>query len=541
MLKDMTINRWTDVNVLYQIYPRSFKDVNGDGVGDLAGITEKLDYVSDVLGVDAVWVSPFYPSPQTDCGYDVSDYYGVDPLFGSMADADTFIAAAHAKRIKVMLDLVPNHTSDQHAWFQESRSSRASAKRDWYVWRDIPNNWRSISGGSSWTYDETTGQYYLHSFMPSQPDLNWENLQVRAAMKDVIRFWFSKGVDGFRVDAVWVLSKNTAFPDDPVNDRYEGSKDDFGAYIHRSCKNGPRLVEHLRDLVSVTREYSDKYFLFEYYPDEQLGDVHAQICALHSVAPGLAAPMYFEGLHQPWHAEHVGRTLTDYLRTLPDGVRPSFCFSNHDQPRLVGRYSEAQARLVAFMQMTLPGLPVMYYGDELGMEQVDIAAERMKDLFEKTIDSGGRDPERTPMQWDGSLTGGFTTGTPWLPVPKSAAWKNVDSEYGDPQSWLTLYQQLLQLRREPLWQRGSFTVVDTDTGYVLAYARELDGQRYYVALNYADAAQICALPEVIVDVVAMTHPGAVTVRSDGRVSLEGFGAAVLVPRAGQGSPVVPSP
>lgn len=517
---------WRDINAIYQVYPRSFKDTNGDGVGDLKGITEKLDYLADSLGVEAIWLSPFYPSPQADCGYDVSDYVGVDPLFGNIGDFDELLLAAHEKGLRIMLDLVPNHTSDQHQWFKESRTSRVSAKRDWYVWRDQPNNWRSISGGSSWEKDEASGQYYLHSFLPSQPDLNWENPAVREAIKEVMRFWFQKGVDGFRVDAVWPLSKDTSFADDPVNPAYSRS-DEYGGYLHSACKDGPRLEEFLEEIASVAREFEDKKIIFEYYPDSALGDSLAQIARIQGVSPAISSPFYFEGIHFPWHAEQFGVSLQSYLAIVPEGTRPTFCFSNHDQPRLVSRYGEERARLIAFLQMTLPGLPVFYYGDEIGMKNGSIPTELTEDKFEKTGDSGGRDPERTPMQWDGSLRAGFTDGTPWLPIGDEAINKNVDSEQGEIGSWFVLYQRLMELRRDQTIQRGSFTVVPAGSGYVLAYERSLNNVSYYVLCNFADVAQVTELPKLVGDIVAETLPGVATIRSDGRVSVAGFGAVLL--------------
>lgn len=519
--------RWSDINVVYQIYPRSFKDTNGDGVGDLPGIIQGLDYVTKVVGAEAIWLSPFYPSPQADCGYDVSDYCAVDPLFGTMADFDALLAAAHERGLKIMIDLVPNHTSDQHAWFQESRQSRDNPKRDWYVWRDQPNNWLSVSGGSSWTLDPTTNQYYLHSFMSSQPDLNWENPAVREAIKDAMRFWLDKGVDGFRVDAVWVLSKDPSFADDPVNESYSSEPGGYGSFIHRSCKNGPRLAEYVGEIASVAKEYDDRYVLFEFYPDAMLGNENEQLKLLHDVAPAVSAPFYFEGLHKPWHATGFGEALTAYLHIVPESARPSFCFSNHDQPRPVTRYGEEQARLITLMHMTLPGLPVMYYGDEIGMENGIIPDTLLKDKFEKTGDSGGRDPYRTPMQWDDSPLGGFTNSIPWLPLGENIVKRNVVSELHDPDSWLTLYRRLLELRRDPVLQRGDFEVIDAGSGYVLAYKRSLNNATYYTVLNFAAAMQIVTLPIAVKEILAATHAGAAMVRDDGRVSLQGFAAALL--------------
>lgn len=524
---------WRDVNAVYQIYPRSFKDTNGDGIGDLAGITEGLEYVSKVLGAEAIWISPFYPSPQTDCGYDISDYCSVDPLFGAMEDFERLLGAAREQDLKVMLDLVPNHTSDQHPWFQQSRSSKDNPKRDWYVWRDQPNNWLSVSGGSSWQFDPATNQYYLHSFMSSQPDLNWENPAVREAIKDVMRFWFSKGIDGFRVDAVWALSKDSTFADDPENPAFDGESGTYGNFVHKYCKNGPHLSEYLAEIASVAREFDDKYVLFEFYPDSMLGDENEQLSQLHAVAPDIAAPFYFEGLHKPWHATGFGEALTRYLAVVPQEARPSICFSNHDQQRLVSRYGEEQARLIAVLQMSLPGLPVMYYGDEIGMEDVEIPQELTKDKFEKTGDSGGRDPERTPMQWNDTPLAGFSTTTPWLPIGPNVTTHNVVSELHDPDSWLSMYKGLLKLRTEVVWQRGNFEVVNSGSGYVLAYRLSLGGEERYVVCNFAAAMQILELPVSVKAVLAETHIGSTTIREDGRVCLQGFGAAILSGEAPQ--------
>lgn len=518
---------WRDINAVYQVYPRSFKDTNDDGIGDLPGIIQKLEYIADTLGAEAIWLSPFYPSPQIDCGYDVSDYCAVDPLFGTMGDFEALLAGAHEKGLKVMIDLVPNHTSDQHAWFQESKSSRDNPKRDWYVWRDEPNNWLSISGGSSWTFDEATGQYYLHSFMSAQPDLNWENPEVRAAIQDVMRFWFNKGVDGFRVDAVWALSKDPYFADDPRNDSYDGPEGEYGSHVHRSCKNGPRLSEYLSTLTSVAKEYHDKYVLFEFYPDAMLGSENEQLKMLHSIAPEVAAPFCFKGLHQPWHAAHFGEMLSEYLSEMPEQARPSFCFSNHDQARLVSRFGDDQARVIALLEMTLPGMPVMYNGDELGMESGVIPEELIKDKFDKTGDMGGRDPERTPMQWDNTRNAGFTGGTPWLPVNENVVERNVLGELKNQDSWLNMYRQLLALRRESVLRDGKFELVESGSGYVLAFRRSLDGATYYVVCNFADAMQFVTLPVVARNIQAMTHVGAATVLEDGRVSLQGYSAAIL--------------
>jgi alpha-glucosidase len=426
-----------------------------------------------------------------------------------------------------MIDLVPNHTSDQHIWFQESRSSLDNPKRDWYVWRDQPNNWVSISGGSSWKFDDKTGQYYLHSFMESQPDLNWRNPEVREAIKNVMRFWFDKGVDGFRVDAVWALSKSEDYADDPVNPTYDGTPGEYGSFIHASCKNGPHFLEYLQEFTSVAREYDDKHILFEFYADVKLGDVNQQLKIAHDSDTEIAAPLYFEGMHIDWNAEQFGETFEAYLRTVPKEARPTVCFSNHDQPRIISRYGEEQARLIAHMQMTLPGMPVMYYGDEIGMVNVDIPEELTKDKFEKTGDSGGRDPERTPMQWDATDKAGFTTGTPWLPIASSSQDRNITVEEADPYSWINLYKKLLALRNDDVLKRGSFEVIGTDNGFLLVYKRELGEKRYYAVHNFADQTQTVTLPEQAKDILVATKPGDASIQANNQVSLKGYAAALF--------------
>ena len=302
---------WRDVNAIYQIYPRSFKDTNGDGVGDLRGIIEKIDYLKGEdksLGVDAIWLSPIFSSPQIDCGYDISDYRSIDPLFGGMAMFDELLLQAHKRDLKVMLDLVPNHSSDQHTWFKESSSSRDNSKRDYYIWRDAksdgtpPNNWLSMSGGSAWQWHDKTGQYYLHSFLSSQPDLNWDNPEVRQEIFEIMRFWFEKGVDGFRVDAIWPLSKNFVAGDNPRSPEYYAGDEDYGSYIHQNSKGGPKLCEYLRMMSDVALEYKNKFLVYEFYPDDRFGSRFDQYSAIQKVAPGVSSTFYFEAFQTEWWA-----------------------------------------------------------------------------------------------------------------------------------------------------------------------------------------------------------------------------------------------
>jgi len=495
--------RWNDVNGIYQIYPRSFKDSNGDGVGDLAGITEKLDYIKggDVsLGIDAIWISPFYRSPMADFGYDVSDYKDIDPLFGNLEDFKRLLSEAHARDIRVMIDYVPNHTSEAHPWFQASRSSRNNEKRDWYVWRDgkpdgsPPNNWLSVFGGSAWQWDEVTGQYYLHSFLKEQPDLNWDNPNVRAAMTDVLRFWLDMGVDGIRADAVRWLSKDPEFRDNPLNPRYvKGTDDPFKSQMNHHSRYGKNLFTYLGEISATIQEYPDRIILFEDYPDEHF-DVSEQYAAFYSVDPGVAAPFNFEGMKTAYGAKNFRTFIDRFQKVLGSELRPFYCFSNHDKPRLASRVGERQARLIGLMQLTLPGIPVIYYGDELGMHDVPIPTDRVQDPFEKRSGNMGlgRDPERTPMQWTAGPSAGFTAGTPWLPVAEDADRGNVTMEIDDPHSFLSMYKTLLEMRCSDVFKKGSYQEWPGSDERVFGYRRRYKDETLLVLLNMSDDRVACA-------------------------------------------------
>lgn len=521
---------WCDVTSLYQIYPRSFQDLSGDGIGDLNGITFRLDYLRD-LGVDAVWISPFFTSPMRDFGYDVADYRDVDPTFGGLDDFRMLLDEAHARGIKVMIDLVPCHTSDQHPWFVEARSSRDNPKRDYYVWHDprngdFPNNWRSLAGGRAWTFDETAEQYYLHSFLPSQPDLNWDNPAVRREMTDVVRFWFDMGVDGMRVDAIWGISKDPQLGDDAPNHGFDGDPDSYGAFVHDHCKHGPHFAGYLRQLAAVCDEYDDRQLVFEFYPDEQLGDIWQQYTEVIQTHPRAAA-FFMENRQNDWHAERTGWNLVNYLRACGDNL-PFFCVGNHDQPRVVSRLGHERARALQFLNLLCPGVSVIYYGEEIGMENGDLTEADLRDHFSpnhSTLDS--RDRERTPMQWDGSRYSGFANVRPWLPVHKNHRTVNVQAQLMDDNSLLALHRRLLKLRRQlPVITRGQLEKIDTGNGFVLGLHRWLDDQQAFVFVNFADSEQSISLstPDAT-HVLAATIPE-VTLH-DGRLVLPGYGGALV--------------
>jgi alpha-glucosidase len=470
---------------VYQIYPRSFRDTNGDGVGDLRGILERLDYVAG-LGVDAVWLSPIYPSPMADFGYDVADYTGIHPIFGTLADFDELLGALKQRGLKLILDFVPNHTSDQHPWFRDARASRSSAKRDWYLWRDPapdggpPNNWLSQFGGSAWELDAATGQYYYHAFLKEQPDLNWRNQDVRNAMHDVLRFWLDRGVDGFRVDVLWHLIKDDRWRDNPPNPHFGPGQAPHNAQVPLYVADRPEVQDVIHGLRKVMDEYSDRVLIGEIYlPIERL------VAYYGTSLDGVHLPFNFQLLQAPWNARGIARLIDQYEEAIPRGGWPNWVLGNHDNPRIASRVGPLQARVAAMLLLTLRGTPTMYYGDEIGMANVLIPRERVQDQFEKNVPGigVGRDPYRTPMQWNGEPNVGFSSGEPWLPVADDYPVVNVDAENHDPKSMLTLYRRLLALRRaHPALSAGRYQPVAM-TGDLVAYVRREGSEAFLIALN----------------------------------------------------------
>ena len=480
------IPQWLKAGVIYQVYPRSFLDTNGDGVGDLPGITARLGHLRG-LGVDAVWISPFYPSPMRDFGYDVTDHRGVDPVFGTLEDVGRLVDEAHARGIRVILDYIPNHTSELHPWFAESRTSKDNPRRGWYIWRDPapdggpPNNWLSAFGGSAWTFDPATGQYYLHSFLREQPDLNWRNPAVREAMHGVMRFWLDRGVDGLRVDAVQKVIKDEDFRDDPPNPAWRPGMDPYDALLRAHSGDRPEVHE----IIAGMRRLVDGY------PGERvlIGEIYN---AVERMMPyygadggGCHFPYNFQLILLRWNAREIDAAVRKYEALLPPGAWPNWVLGNHDRHRIATRAGRAQAPVAAMLLLTLRGTPTIYYGDEIGMEDVPIPPERAKDPWELNLPGMGlgRDPERTPMQWSAAPNAGFTTGTPWLPIAADYRETNVETQRCDPASMLSLHRRLIALRRaEPALSIGSYAAVDAD-GDVLAFLREHGGTRFLVALN----------------------------------------------------------
>ncbi len=518
------IKSWKNVNAIYQIYPRSFQDANGDGVGDLRGVIDRLDYLKgtpDSLGIDAVWFSPFFPSPMADFGYDVSDYCDIDPLFGTLDDFRELLDKAHARGIKVMIDFVPNHTSSEHPWFLHSKSSKTNDKRDYYVWRDAkpdgspPNNWLSIFGGSAWEWDETTGQYYLHTFLKEQPDLNWDNPHVRSEMAQVLRFWFELGVDGMRADAVRWISKDESLRDDPRNPKFtdQPPDDPYWGLIHVHSRFGPHLFDYLRELTNVVEDYENRIMIFEDYPDEAY-TTRDQYLGFYGINPRVSMPFNFEGIGLPFTADAYRNFITEFQGFLnQDEHTPVYCFGNHDQHRLATRTGKEQARVVALTQLCLPGLPVVYYGDELGMTNGVIPPDAVHDPVQlrKPELNEGRDPERTPMQWDASESAGFTAGAPWLPIAAGAGKCNVAAELKDDDSYLALYRQLLDLRsRYDILRGGDYESVSGEADeQVFAFGRRRGEEHVFVAANFSKKPATFTLPHggrVLVSVYPQRPP-----------------------------------
>lgn len=487
---------WWQKGIIYQIYPRSYQDSNGDGIGDLPGIIQRLDYIKS-LNVDAVWLSPIYPSPMHDFGYDVSDYTAIHPMFGTMADFDGLLAEVHRRGMKLILDLVPNHTSDEHAWFIQSRSSRDNPKRDWYIWRDPapdggpPNNWLSFFGGPAWTFDETTGQYYLHQFVSQQPELNYRNPAVVTAMLNVMRFWLDKGLDGFRVDVIWLMIKDDQFRDEPPNLDWDKLplqlQHPHMKLMHIHTQNLPAVHDIIRQMRAVLDEYDERMMVGEIYlRNRELVEYYGQDydeCHL---------PFNFQLILADWQAQTIRRVVDDYEAALPTGAWPNWVLGNHDQHRVATRVGAAQARVANMLLLTLRGTPTCYYGDEIGMENVEIPPEFIQDPpainQPELAHLVGRDPERTPMQWENAPNAGFAERgvMPWLPLAKDYAVRNVAAQAHDPTSMLNFFTTLTALRRvEPSLYAGDYVSLDSGSDQVFAYLRQAPGaDRFLMALNF---------------------------------------------------------
>jgi alpha-glucosidase len=485
---------WWQRGAIYQLLVPSFFDTDDDGMGDLSGVTQKLEYLQ-WLGVEAVWLSPIYASPLEDLGYDVSDFTDIDPRFGTLADFEDLMQEAHGRGLKVILDWIPNHTSSEHPWFQGARSSREHPLRDWYIWRDPkpdgspPNNWLSIFGGSVWEFDEATGQYYLHTFLKEQPDLNWSHPDVQEAVLDAMRFWLDRGIDGFRLDALDLLTKDPRFPDNPPNPNYNPEFDGPDmAVLPTYTRDQPAVHDVVATMRRLVDEYQDRVLLGELYlPTDQI------IAFYGADEPELHLPLQPVFGSVPWTAEELYRLIDPYLGQMPEDAWPSWMLSTHDGRRVASRAGAAQAPVAAMMLLTLPGTPIIYYGDEIGMHDVKVPPEKERDPQGKRI-GRKRDPVRTPMQWNDWVQAGFTSGEPWLPVADDYEATNVDDQ-SEARSLLTLYRRLLSLRREiPTLVSGSF-VLEAPRERVISYRREDDERRLLILLNLSSEPQTVELDE----------------------------------------------
>jgi alpha-glucosidase len=488
---------WWRTGIIYQIYPRSFQDSNHDGIGDLQGIIHRLPYLTE-LGIDAIWLSPIFTSPMADFGYDIANYTDVDPLFGDIADLDTLITEAHRRHLKLILDFVPNHTSNQHPWFVESKTSRDNPKRDWFIWRPPapdggpPNNWLSEFGGSAWQFDSKTNQYYYHTFLVTQPDLNWRNPEVCSAMHDVMRFWLKRGIDGFRVDAVWYLIKDNQFRDNPSNPEFRPGELPRDALIPLYTADLPEVHDAISGMRRVLDEFPDRVLLGEIYlPIDRLVSYYGRNL------DGVHFPYNFALLTAKWEARSLARLIDEYEAALPPGGWPNWVLGNHDRPRLATRIGADQARIAAILLMTLRGTPTLYYGDEIGMEQAAILPDQVRDPFEKNVPGIGigRDGCRTPMQWDATKWAGFSDADPWLPVADNFPHENVDRFRQDKRSLYWLYRSLIDIRRKHVaLAEGSYTPLMA-SGDLLLFCRELRDERILIALNMGPKPIAASFPD----------------------------------------------
>jgi glycosidase len=494
---------WRDA-VFYEVYIRSFLDSDGDGIGDLEGITQRLDHLSGTLGVDAVWLTPFYPSPMKDFGYDVSDHVAVDPRFGDLEAFDRLVAEAHGRGLRVLVDFVPNHTSDEHPWFLGSRSSRSDPKRDWYVWRDPapdgspPNNWIAAFGGPAWSFDQPTGQYYRHTFLSAMPDLNWRNPEVRAAMFDVLRFWLDRGVDGFRIDAAHFPMKDPAMRDNPPNRGEVKLHRPLGEYdtqIHIHDAGHPDIHEMYEELRAVLDSYEgDRVAIGEIH----LFDWPTWAAYYGGGANELHMVFNFGLLRVEWNAEAIVALAREVEEVLPEHAWPNWVLGNHDEERVVSRLGPDLARLGLMLQLTLRGSPTLYYGDELGLPGANITPEQIVDPWGFQSPELSRDPGRSPMPWSRAPNAGFCASglTPWLPLVPDAENLSVESQQDDPTSFLSFTRQLLTVRRASAALReGRYSSLAAVEDCVV-FERCAGSDRVVVALNPSGVWRGVELPQL---------------------------------------------
>lgn len=489
---------WWNEAVIYQIYPRSFQDSDGDGIGDLEGIIERLDYLAgskDSLGIDAIWLSPVYPSPMFDFGYDISNYEEIDPVYGDTQTFKRLLKEAHKRGIRIIMDLVVNHTSHLHPWFIESRSSVNSPKRDWYIWKEPthvgpPNNWLGAFGGSGWEYDKRTGEYYFHSFLKEQPDLNWRNPDVEDAIFKMMKYWLDMGVDGFRLDVVNLYVKDE-FLRNNASYFMKGPRP-YDKQVHAYDRDRPEMHGILRRMRKLLDSYSDKRMFVGEIMQDFPGNVllPATYCGRNDE---LHLAFNFMFLFSPWKAERFFQIVKDFESALGEDNWPNYTLSNHDFPRHITRYEKgadtiARAKLAACMMLTLRGTPFLYYGEEIGMKRQKVPYKKIQDPVGKRYwpFHPGRDPERIPMPWDGSDTTGFTTGKAWLPLYEEANTVNVEAQKADPNSLFFTYKKLIQIRKDrKSLRKGKLKILITDDKQALYYRRRDGKEETYIFLNFS--------------------------------------------------------
>ncbi len=521
------VKKWWKESIVYQIYPQSFKDSNGDGIGDIQGIIEKLDYLKE-LGVNVLWISPICQSPLDDNGYDISDYQAIHSRYGTLEDYDRLLEEAHSRGIKVLMDLVVNHTSDEHRWFEESRKSLDNPYRDYYIWKPgkdgtVPNNWGSIFGGSAWDYDETTDMYYLHCFSKKQPDLNWENPRVRQEVYDMMNWWCERGIDGFRMDVISMISKDQRFPDGEVKDGLYGDPSPY--YFH-----GPRVHEFLQEM---NREVLSKYDIMTV---GETSGVTVEDANLYAGADRDELSMVFQfehvgigdGPYGKWTTERYDfmefkEVMNRWQEKLNDNAWNSLFLDNHDQPRCVSRfgndsdeYREVSAKMLATCLHMMKGTPYVFQGEELGMTNAyfedlsqyrDIESLQYYDEYTKAgcidpdtmlraLQLRGRDNARTPMQWNGQTNAGFTEGTPWIEVNPNYKTINVENQIHDENSVFSYYKKLIHLRKEhEIIVYGEYKAIDRENEKLFIYERELDGEKLLTVCNFTDEVVEFNMPE----------------------------------------------
>lgn len=501
MRLNMDKHLWWRDGIIYQIYPRSFVDSNGDGLGDLPGIVSKLDYLAD-LGIDAIWLSPFYPTPDIDFGYDISDYCNVDPRFGTLADFDRLVAESHRRGIHIMLDMVMNHTSDQHPWFIESRSSRDTPKRDWYIWNKQPNKWQASFGGKAWTFDPATGEYYLHLFTPEQPDVNWRNPLARQAQLDAFRFWLQRGVDGFRLDVFNAYFKHPDFRDNPPKFGLRA----FDRQKHIHDIDQPEMIPLLNELRLLLDSYPERYAVGETYlatPEKTVSycgsdKLHAAFSFdFTSFNNEISAALRL----YPWSPAWILKKIIAREKVFTTaGIWPTTVMSNHDLPRAASRYCRGEddrmAKIAMTLLLTLRGTPFIYQGEEIGMRDITLKHRELLDPAGKKYWPiyPGRDGCRSPLQWDETLNAGFSPATPWLKVHPNHPVRNVAAQQARPDSLLNFTKALIALRKaHPALQQGDFVPVAA-TRHVLAYLRKSKQETVLIALNFSKKRKTLSIP-----------------------------------------------